>query len=650
MKTRLFTLAALILIGIFAGCPTPTGEGRASYTVGGTVTIAGDDSGAAGALLQLKQSGVTIGDPVQADGDGGYTISGVFAGNYTIDVSLEGYDPGGDGETGDDGGNTGDSETGGAEPPDAVSGASESVSHGSGSSGGGSSSSDRVIAETPIPAAAKTFSGGFGGALDNVKKEPSGGTYRVELTNGTTRPPYDMAGFNTPVTIVIDGKGKSVSLEGGYNGKGSLLTIPAGVTVFLKDITFRGCDTNTKAIITVAKGGKLVMKEGAEITGAVRSPVDGGAVRVNAGGSFVMDGGYIRGNTGISNGGAVFISGGEFIMTGGEISGNQASNVGGVFMYNGGEFIMTGGKISGNTSKNYAGGVLVNGGNFEMRGGAIENNTCHLYGGGVFIGIYSNLSGSSSGLFVQKGGKISGNRAAGGGGGVGLRGSSAVFVLKGGEVSGNLAVPDDRIDPYGGGGVFVQAGGLFLCEGGSVKDNITEYELWGGGGVLIQAEDSAGGSGSVDAISGASSSGGSVSGGGTTYTPGLAISGGIITGNRAGNGMGQSIYTGTGDFTLSGSPSIDGSLCIEYLPTAAQHILIDGGFTGTALTLDLRGNENGITFIGNWMKPLLGMSGGGSISAAIRSRFTLRKFTSYSGKQTEGLSAYTIGADGKLVK
>ncbi|MDR2020152.1 MAG: hypothetical protein LBQ14_05225 [Treponema sp.] len=461
------------------------------------------------------------------------------------------------------GGGSGGETDGGS---DAVSGASESGSSHDGGSAG-------EIAETPLPETAKTFSGPFAAMLDKVKAEPSG-AYLVELAYGAARGPYDMAGFNTPVSIVIDGKGKTVSLAGGYDGKGSLLVIPEGVTVFLKDITLKGCDTNTGAVITVKAGGKLVMKEGAEITGAVRSPVSGGAVRVNAGGSFVMDGGFIRKNTGISNGGGVFISGGEFIMTGGEISGNQASNCGGVFMNEGGQFIMTGGKISGNTSKNYAGGVLVNGGTFEMRGGSIEDNVCHLYGGGV----------------------------------------------------------------------FVQDGGVFVCEGGLIKNNVTQYELWGGG-VLVQTKDDGSGFGGADAVSGASSVGG---GGGTTYRPGITLVGGVITGNSAGNGRGRSIYHGIGDFTLAGSPAIDGAACIEYQPAAAQHISIDGGFTGTAITLDLRGNEGGITSIGNWMKPLLAMSAGGSIPADVRSRFALGKFTPYSGSPVTNISGYAIGADGKI--
>jgi hypothetical protein len=67
--------------------------------------------------------------------------------------------------------------------------------------------------------------------------------------------------------------------------------VPDGVTVILKDITFYGCDTNTAAIVTVESGGMLVMKDGAKISGARRSPVDGGAVKVRGGGVFHMDGG-----------------------------------------------------------------------------------------------------------------------------------------------------------------------------------------------------------------------------------------------------------------------------------------------------------------------------------------------------------------------
>ena len=643
-----FIFAGAVLVLIFASCDSPTGGGGArTYTVSGTVKTGEGESGAGAAIEIWADDGSEDAlYSATADQDGVYTVKDVAAGTYTIKASIEDQEAADTitvpdevekeltlqkavGGTGDSGGDSG---------VDAVSGAS--VSTGS----GGSANIDHID-PIVVPATRKTFTGSFTAALNEVKDYPPG-AYLVKPSYGGPQRPYDMTGFNTPVTIVIENA--YVSLEGGYDGKGSLLTIRNGVTVILKDTGFTGCDSNTRAIITVEAGGKLVMKDGSVISGAERSPVDGGAVRVNAGGVFQMDGGAISNNTGISNGGAVFISGGKFLMTGGEISGNQASNVGGVFMYNGGSFIMTGGEISGNTSKNYAGGVLVNGGQFELRGGLIKDNVCHLYGGGVFVGYYSHLSGSGTGVFKQTGGVISGNRSAGGGGGVSVRGSSAVFVLSGGEISGNKAVPDDTIDPYGGGGVFVQDG-LFIFEGGKVVNNETAYELWGGGGILVHPVSISDGAGNgVDAVSGASSGGGGASGvSGREYQPGLTMNGGVISGNTAGNGMGAAIYAGGGEFAVSASPSVSGSVLIEYQPDAAQHILIDGGYTGSTLALDLRGDENGISFIGNWIKPLLRMASGGSIPSDVRGRFALHTFRTYNGSPMS-ITSYTIGSNGKI--
>jgi hypothetical protein len=281
-----------------------------------------------------------------------------------------------------------------------------------------------------------------------------------------------------------------------------------------------------------------------------------------------------------------------------------------------------------------------------MKGGLIKDNTCHLYGGGVFIGYYSHLSGTSGGVFTQQGGVISGNRAAGGG--VSLRGSSAYFLLEDGEISGNKAVPDDSIDPYGGGGVFVQDGALFECKGGKIVNNITQYELWGGGGILAASKD-AGVSSGVDAVSAASGGGGGSLGAARSgQDPNMVLSGGLISGNTAGNGKGAGIYAESGNFTLLDAPAILDRVCVQYQSQAERHILINGDFTGNAVARDLRGNEGGSVCSGNWIKPVLAMSQGGTIPAAVRSRFKLGTFTPYSGSPRANISAYTIGENGKL--
>jgi hypothetical protein len=67
---------------------------RRSYTISGTISTDIPGGAAGGADIQLKQSGATVGSPVTTAADGGYTISDVAAGLYTIEVSLTGYTTG----------------------------------------------------------------------------------------------------------------------------------------------------------------------------------------------------------------------------------------------------------------------------------------------------------------------------------------------------------------------------------------------------------------------------------------------------------------------------------------------------------------------------------------------------------------------------
>jgi hypothetical protein len=65
--------------------------------------------------------------------------------------------------------------------------------------------------------------------------------------------------------------------------------------------------------------------------------------------------------------------GGTFIMNGGTVNGNTASYGGGVYIF--GTFAMSGGMVSGNTASSYGGGVFVGDhGTFIMSGGAVRGN------------------------------------------------------------------------------------------------------------------------------------------------------------------------------------------------------------------------------------------------------------------------------------
>jgi hypothetical protein len=273
--------------------------------------------------------------------------------------------------------------------------------------------------------------------------------------------------------VVIDGNGRTVDLTGAANGK-PLITVGAGVTLTLKNITLKGLNSaddgynNDRSLINV-DGGTLILEDGAVISdNKCTNDFLGGGVYVTNG-DLIMNGGAISNNQAEVGGGGVYVAaGGKFAMSGGAISGNTcdwAAYGGGVCVRAGGEFIMSGGAISNNIFNNsgsewgYGGGVGVRGGTFTMSGGSISGNSIsgsttlnnHFFGGGVGVG--------HDGKFTMKGGTISGNTAANYGGGVGV--AVGTFTMKGGTISGNTAAS------YGG-GVGVASGTFTKIGGGTI--------------------------------------------------------------------------------------------------------------------------------------------------------------------------------------
>jgi hypothetical protein len=110
---------------------------------------------------------------------------------------------------------------------------------------------------------------------------------------------------NSPANLVIDGGGQTVDLTGSPSGH-SLITVGSGVTLTLRNITFKGLSTgdgdtadNKASLITVNNGGKLILEEGAVITG-------------NCYGSS-------SGSVKIGHGGGVYVGGSTFTKTGGSV-------------------------------------------------------------------------------------------------------------------------------------------------------------------------------------------------------------------------------------------------------------------------------------------------------------------------------------------
>jgi hypothetical protein len=194
---------------------------------------------------------------------------------------------------------------------------------------------------------------------------------------------------NSPAEVILDGGGKTIIAWMTTSSQMPLITVGSGVTLTLKNITFRGTQSsnNKFPLIKVESGGTLIMKSGAWLTGNINgqsgNDFKGGAVCV-LGGTFRMEDGIISGNSGYS-GGAVYVVDGTFIMGYGTISDNTGTSFGG------GVYI---GRASGQST---------GGGQFTMNGGIITRNKVTSGGGG---GVYV----ANNGTFDKTGGTIYGAR------------------------------------------------------------------------------------------------------------------------------------------------------------------------------------------------------------------------------------------------
>ncbi|MDR2446546.1 MAG: InlB B-repeat-containing protein [Treponema sp.] len=106
---------------------------------------------------------------------------------------------------------------------------------------------------------------------DNAEE---GGVYSVALKNNETIAPKTLSyGKNVSVTLNGGASERTVSL----NTTGSLFTVESGVTLTLgNNVTLRGRGDNefnnySSEIAVVNSGGKLIMKDGAKITGNISS-------------------------------------------------------------------------------------------------------------------------------------------------------------------------------------------------------------------------------------------------------------------------------------------------------------------------------------------------------------------------------------------
>ena len=227
---------------------------------------------------------------------------------------------------------------------------------------------------------------------------------------------------------------------------------------------------------------------------------------------------------------------------------------------------------SGSITENIDGGVFVSRGRFTMNDGVISYNT-----GSSGAGVY--VAGNQDGeCFTMTGGKIVHNSFRNGGG-VYLTSTSG--TMSGGEISDNHARAD-------GGGIYLFRSD-FSMSGGKIENNTADNN---GGGIFTRFYGTDQNDDFNLRITGGRISGNKAStyGGGIYTRFNTQISGGIITGNTAGNveSTGSGIYQENhSQIELSGTPVITGNAAgngkADNLTLNDEKVSITGALTNDAI-------------------------------------------------------------------
>jgi hypothetical protein len=282
-------------------------------------------------------------------------------------------------------------------------------------------------------------------------------TLEEPITTGFTL----AAGETSPTTVIIDGQGGTLKIE----NAGNYITVAAGVSLTLQNITIEGFGTNDSPLFKVLPGGRLILDEGVVLADNTSAGAVGG-VWVNGGSLKLRDGAEIKGLEGEMAGGVLIDNNGSFFMEGGTIGGEAP------------------GDANESTAGGSAGGVYVKAGTFEMQSGTIQKNTAAggSSGGGVYI--------DGSGIFTMQGGSIQENTAGGdySGGGVYICGYGTFTMQSEAIIQGNTANGD-----YCGAGVYIGSNTKpFIMSGDAQVDAGNPVYLTAGMYITLDGDLSAG--------------------------------------------------------------------------------------------------------------------------------------------------------------
>ena len=324
-------------------------------------------------------------------------------------------------------------------------------------------------------------------------------------------------------SVVHKGDGTPLKLiyyvtESSVNAEDSTRTIE---TAYKHEVAINGAIVGTTAsstmkLINVYEGGTFNLQSGVLTT--TEGAKVGSLIYAENGSIVNMSGGYVCGATSMSRGAGIELGimdgkGATLNLTGGVIAGNYAPNGGGVYA-NESTVNVNGGIISGNgtfdSQSGYGAGICALGSTVNVTSGYITNNKYQFYvdqeTGWKHIGYGCHGGGgiaASEGAQVTiSGGQITGNYSEEAGGGVYVtdvnRSDSqtshdgmAKLNITGGIIAANVTNHSE------GAGVRVGQMVDATINGTSGKVYITNNKCmsrydWGGGGIFVQGESTAG--------------------------------------------------------------------------------------------------------------------------------------------------------------
>ena len=204
----------------------------------------------------------------------------------------------------------------------------------------------------------------------------------------------------------------------------------------------------------VKNGGMLTLLNTGGTNGRLeghKTSAEGGAIKVEAGGTLNIIGGRVIGTSMSYNGGAIYNEG-TVNMAGGKIDTGKANDKSGGNIYNAGTLNFYGGTVTGGSAKN--GGNIYNAGTLNIYGDAessiIEKGAATGKGGNIYNAGVLNVHGG-----VIQSGSVSGDDCYGGNI---FSGSNSVVNMYDGQIldgvaddsGGNFFITEAKFNMYGG--------------------------------------------------------------------------------------------------------------------------------------------------------------------------------------------------------